>query len=74
MYISFEKHLTKQMVRFTIYSFHNGGNTGFPTLFNLSEMSLHLEQKNKKTNKLHGLSPRANYTDRATAVTFRTFF
>jgi hypothetical protein len=23
--------------------------------------------KNKQTNKLHGLSPRANYTDRATA-------
>jgi hypothetical protein len=27
----------------------------------------------KKTNKLHGLSPRANYTDRATAKLVPTF-
>jgi hypothetical protein len=26
------------------------------------------EQTNKQTNKLHGPSPRANYTDRATAA------
>jgi hypothetical protein len=28
--------------------------------------------KNKKTNKLHGLSPQANYTDRATAACRRS--
>jgi hypothetical protein len=28
--------------------------------------------KKKKTNKLHGLSPRANYTDRATAASQRS--
>jgi hypothetical protein len=26
------------------------------------------QKQKKQTNKLHGLSPRANYTDRATAV------
>jgi hypothetical protein len=30
------------------------------------------EIKQKKTNKLHGLSPRANYTDRATAASRRS--
>jgi hypothetical protein len=29
-------------------------------------------QTNKKQNKLHGLSPRANYTDRATAASRRS--
>jgi hypothetical protein len=28
--------------------------------------------QNKQTNKLHGLSPRANYTDRATAACRRS--
>jgi hypothetical protein len=31
-----------------------------------------LSLQQKKTNKLHGLSPRANYTDRATAACWRS--
>jgi hypothetical protein len=34
-------------------------------------LSIH-KKKKKKNNKLHGLSPRANYTDRATAACRRS--
>jgi hypothetical protein len=38
----------------------------------LSDDSDSTKQTNKQTNKLHGLSPRANYTDRATAACRRS--
>jgi hypothetical protein len=34
---------------------------------------INVEYKQNKTNKLHGLSPRANYTDRATAACRRSY-
>jgi hypothetical protein len=37
-----------------------------------NRMKLHFLSKKQKTNKLHGLSPRANYTDRATAASRRS--
>jgi hypothetical protein len=50
----------------------NGGNSIPFGFWNCPLFQLPTPQTNKQTNKLHGPSPRANYTDRATAACRRS--
>jgi hypothetical protein len=55
-----------------LYRLRYPGSYYIPHGLCICDTTLNSKQTNKQTNKLHGLSPRVNYTDRATSVCRRS--